>query len=128
MKAAGTWELAERPTDTNVVNSKWVFRVKKDADRNISKWKARLVVCVLMQVYGVDYFETFAPVAKFTSIRSILAITARNDWNISIFNFHSAYLNGELNKDIFMEQPPDYETADRECYVVKLHKTLYGLK
>ena len=76
----------------------------------------------------VDYFETFAPVAKLVSIQSILAITARNDWNISIFNFHSAYLNGELNKDIFMEQPPDYEMADHERYVVKLHKTLYGLK
>jgi hypothetical protein len=128
LKAAGTWELVERPTDTNVVDLKWVFRVKKDADGNISKWKARLVVRGFTQVYGVDYFETFTPVAKLASIRSILAIAARNDWDISMFDFHSAYLNGELDEDIFMEQPPDYETADRGCYVVKLHKTLYGLK
>jgi hypothetical protein len=128
LKAAGTWELVERPRDTNVVDSKWVFRVKKDADGNISKWKARLVARGFMQVYGVDYFETFAPVAKLASIRSILAIAARNDWDISMFDFHSAYLNGELDEDIYMEQPPDYEAADRRCYVVKLHKTLYGLK
>ena len=76
----------------------------------------------------VDYFETFAPVAKLVSIQSILVIAAHNDWDISMFDFHSAYLNGEFDEDIFMEQPPDYEMADRECYVVKLHKTLYGLK
>jgi hypothetical protein len=128
LKAAGTWELVERPSNTNVVDSKWVFRVKKDADGNISKWKARLVARGFTQVYGVDYFETFAPVAKLASIRSILAIAARNDWDISMFDFHGAYLNGQLDEDIFMEQPPDYETADRERYVVKLRKTLYGLK
>jgi histone deacetylase 1/2 len=68
------------------------------------------------------------PVAKLASIRSILAIAARNDWEISMFDFHSAYLNGTLDEDIYMEQPPDYEQADRQRYVVKLHKTLYGLK
>jgi hypothetical protein len=82
----------------------------------------------ITQVYGVDYFETFAPVARLASIRSILAIAACNDWDIGMFNFHSAYLNGELDEDIFMEQPPHYEMADQDCYVVKLHKTLYGLK
>ena len=112
LKAASTWELAERPMDTNVVDSKWVFRVKKDADGKISQWKARLVVCGFTQVYGVDYFETFTPVAKLASIRSILVIATCNDWDISMFDFHSAYLNGKLNKDIFMEQPPDYEMAD----------------
>jgi len=128
LKAAGTWEIVERLRDTNVVDSKWVFRVKKDADGNISKWKARLVARGFTQVYGVDYFETFAPVAKLASIRTILAIAARNNWDISMFDFHSAYLNGELDEDIYMEQPPYYETADRGRYVVKLNKTLYGLK
>jgi len=73
-------------------------------------------------------FETFAPVAKLASIRSILAIAACNNWDITMLDFHGAYLNGQLNEDIYMEQPPDYETADHEHYVVKLHKTLYGLK
>ena len=61
-------------------------------------------------------------------IQSILAIAARNNWDISMFDFHPAYLNRELDEDIFMEQPPDYEMADCGHYVVKLHKTLYGLK
>ena len=81
-----------------------------------------------MQVYGVDYFKTFAPVAKLASIRSILAITTHNNWDISMFDFHLAYLNRELDEDIFMEQPPNYKMADHERDVVKLHKTLYGLK
>jgi len=112
LKAAGTWEIVERLRDTNVVDSKWVFHVKKDADGNISKWKAQLVARGFTQVYGVDYFETFAPVAKLASIHTILAIVARNNWDISMFDFHSAYLNGELDEDIYMEQPPYYETAD----------------
>ena len=65
-----------------------------------------------MQVYGVDYFKTFALVVKLAFICTILAIAACNDWDIGIFNFHSAYLNGELNEDVFMEQPPNYEMAD----------------
>jgi hypothetical protein len=81
-----------------------------------------------MQVYGVDYFETSAPVARLVSIWSILAIMSCNNWDIGMFNFHSAYLNGEFDKDIFMEQPPHHETVDQKCYIIKLHKTLYGHK
>ena len=79
-----------------------------------------------MQVYSVNYFEMFTPVAKLVSIQSILAIAAHNDWDITMFDFHGAYLNRQLEEDIYMEQPPDYETVDHKCYVVKLHKTLYG--
>ena len=78
----------------------------------------------------MDYFETFAPVARLASIHLILAIAAQNDWNISMFNFHLAYLNGILDegKTIYMEQPPHHEIVDRTHYVVKLNKSLYGLK
>ena len=130
LKAAGTWEVVERPHGTNVVDSKWVFRLKKDAKGEIVKWKARLVARGFTQIYGVDYFETFAPVARLSSVRSILAIAARNDWEIEMFDFHSAYLNGILDdgETIYMEQPPHHEVADRTRYVVKLRKSLYGLK
>jgi hypothetical protein len=67
-----------------------------------------------MQVYGVDYFETFAPVARLASIQSILTIVVHNNLDISMFDFHSAYLNRELNKDIYMEQTPHYKMADQE--------------
>ena len=128
LKTAGTWEVVERPEGTNVVDSKWVFRLKKDAEGRVVKWKARLVARGFTQIYGVDYFETFAPVARLASIRTILAIAARNYWEIDMFDFHSAYLNGVLDEDIYMEQPPYHEEKDRSHYVVKLKKSLYGLK
>ena len=130
LKAAGTWTVVKRPENTNVVDSKWVFRIKKNSAGEIDKYKARLVARGFTQIHGVDYYETFAPVAKLASVRTILAIAARNDWEIDVFDFHGAYLNGELNEreDVYMEQPPDYETADRRTFVLKLKKALYGLK
>ena len=128
LKNTGTWEIVERPPNVNIVNLKWVFHVKKDTNRSISKWKARLIACGFTQVYGVDYFEMFTPVTKLVLIQSILAIAACNNWDITMFDFHGTYLNGQLNKDIYMEQPPDYEMVDCGHYIVKLHKTLYGLK
>jgi hypothetical protein len=130
LKAAGTWNVVERPGNINIVDSKWVFRLKKDVEGRVIKWKARLVARGFTQVQGVDYFETFAPVARLASIRFILAIAARNDWEINMFDFHSAYLNGVLSdgETIYMEQPPYHEVADRSRYVVKLRKSLYGLK
>jgi Reverse transcriptase (RNA-dependent DNA polymerase) len=81
-----------------------------------------------MQIYGQDYFDTFAPVARLASFQMIVAIATRNDWPINSFDFHSAYLNGELEEEVFMEQPPSFEFADRERYVLRLKKALYGLK
>ena len=74
LKAAGTWEIVERPEGVNVVDSKWVFRMKKDAKGKVIKWKARLVARGFTQIYGVNYFETFAPVVRLALIRIILAI------------------------------------------------------
>ena len=107
-----------------------MFHLKKDAEGRVIKWKAWLVARGFTQVHGVDYFETFAPVARLASIRFILAIATRNDWEIFMFDFHSAYLNGVLSdgETIYMEQPPHHEVADCSCYVVKLRKSLYGLK
>ena len=130
MEDAKTWEVVERPDGINVVDSKWVFQLKKDAEGKVLKWKAQLVVRGFTQIYGVDYFETFAPVTRLASICLILAIAARNDWNISMFDFHLAYLNGILDegKTIYMEQPPHHEIVNRTRHVVKLNKSLYGLK
>ena len=96
------------------MESKWVFQVKKDTDGKIERFKARLVAKGFTQVHGVDYFDTFAPVARLASIRTILAISARNSWPINTFDFHSAFLNGELEDDeeVFMEQAPGYAMAN----------------
>nr|GAT43935.1 polyprotein [Mycena chlorophos] len=130
LKSAGTWTVVPRPSGRNVVDCKWVLRIKKNAAGEIEKYKARLVARGFTQVQGVDYYETFAPTAKIASIRLVLAIAARNDWDIDMFDFNSAYLNGELDTDeeIFMEQPPGHELADRATHVLRLNKALYGLK
>ncbi len=127
---AGTWEIVPRPTDRNVIGSKWVLRIKKKAGGVIDKYKARLVAQGFTQVEGVDYFVTFVPVAKLASLRIILAIAARNDWDINVFDFHGAFLNGEFDdeEELYMEQPPDFEFADRRQYVLRLRKTIYSLK
>ena len=127
LKAAGTWELVEKPEGANVVGSKWVFRAKKDAAGKIVRYKARLVAQGFSQIPGVDYFDTFAPVARLASIRTVLAFAASEDLETGQIDIKGAYLNGELteNERIYMRQPPGYAQG---TFVCKLHKTLYGLK
>ena len=129
LERAGTWETVPRPKDKNVVGCKWVCRTKYKADGSIEKYKARVVARGFSQVYGVDCLETYSPVAKLTSFRTILALAARFDWEIQCFDFNAAYLNGELeeSEEIYMEQPPGYEEGGKD-FVKKLKKALYGFK
>jgi len=130
LERSGTWRLVERPSNANVVDCRWVLRIKKNAAGEVEKYKARLVAKGFTQIYGVDYYETYAPVAKLASFRLILAISARNGWVVDTFDFDSAYLNSKLGDDevIYLEQPTGHETRDRKGYVWRLLKTLYGLK
>ena len=99
MNKAGTWKLEAAPAGANIVGSKWVFQVKKDAQGSVARYKARLVAQGFSQVTGVDYFDTFAPVAKLASICAALAIAAANNMEIHQINIKGAYLNGKLNSD-----------------------------
>jgi hypothetical protein len=128
LERASTWRTVIRPDNANIVGSKWVFHIKRIADGSIDKHKARLVARGFTQVYGLDYFNTYSPVARLTSIRLILAIAARYDWEIESFDFVGAYLNGELddNEEIYMQSPPGYDSDPRT--VKRLQKSLYGLK
>jgi hypothetical protein len=129
LKAAGTWELVDAPAGANVVGSKWVFRAKKDAAGNVVRYKARLVAQGFSQVPGVDYFDTFAPVARLSSIQAVLAMAAVNNHEIHQIDIKGAYLNGKLTPEesIFMKQPPGYPITGLEAKVCHLN-TLYGLK
>ena len=128
LEDAGTWETVLRPAGRNIVGSKWVFRLKRKSDGSVDKYKARLVARGFTQVYGTDYFETYSPVAKLSTFRTILALAAQQDWEIESFDFNGAYLNGELgeNEDIYMQNPPGYDSG--KGTVKHLKKSLYGLK
>ena len=130
LKDSGTWRLVKRPPDANVVDCRWVLRIKKNAAGEIDKYKAQLVARGFTQIYGIDYYETYAPVARLASFRLLMAIAARNGWAINAFDFESAFLNSTLGDDeiIYLEQPVGYETRDRESWVWRLLKALYGLK
>ena len=128
---AGTWEIVEPPPGVNIVGSKWVFKAKKDAEGNVAHKKARLVAQGFSQIPGIDYFNTYAPVARLASIRTILALAARNDMELHQIDIKGAYLNGKLNEKevIYMRQPPGYASKNHPTnYVCRLRKTLYGLK
>jgi Reverse transcriptase (RNA-dependent DNA polymerase)/gag-polypeptide of LTR copia-type/Integrase core domain/GAG-pre-integrase domain/Zinc knuckle len=130
LQDAKTWVLVDPPPGANIVSSKWVFRVKKDADGNIARKKARLVAQGFSQVPGVDYFDTYAPVARLATIRTVLALAARYDMELHQIDIKGAYLNGELTDDevIYMRQPPGFASREHPNRVCRLHKTLYGLK
>ena len=130
LEDAGTWELVDLPAGANLVGSKWVFQVKKDASGQVICFKARLVAQGFLQVPGVDYFNTFTPVAKLASIQTVLAMAAKLDFELHQIDIKSTYLNGELtkNENIFIKQPPGYPAPNSSGKVCHFLETLYSLK
>ena len=126
---AHTWNMVECPKNTNVVSCKWLFKIKKNAAGEINKYKVHLVARSFTQQYGVNYYETYALVARLTSLRLILAITAHHDWDIDVFDFHSAFLNSKLddNEVIYMELPPGFDKQGHDI-VARLCIAIYGSK
>lgn len=121
-----TWKLVDRPKDRNVVNNRWIFKVKQNSDGSVERYKARLVARGFTQEYGFDYLETFSPVVRFTSIRLILAEAAQRKMQLKQFDVRTAFLNGDLIEEIYMEQPTEFtDISDKVC---KLQRSLYGLK
>ena len=122
-----TWTIVPAPRDRRPIGCKWIFKRKLNTDGSISRYKARLVAKGYAQIYGVDYDETYAPVAKFTSIRAILSIGASLDLEIHQMDVKTAFLNGDLIEDIYMDVPEGIDNVDPGS-VCKLNRTLYGLK
>jgi transposase InsO family protein len=124
----GTWTLTDLPKGRQPIGCKWVYKIKRKADGSVDRYKARLVAKGFSQKEGVDYKETFAPVAKFTSIRLLLALAAREDYEIHQMDVKTAFLHGDLDVDIYMRQPEGFVEPGKERLVCHLKKSLYGLK
>ncbi|KAL4340682.1 hypothetical protein GQ457_08G019310 [Hibiscus cannabinus] len=123
-----TWKLVDKPKNKKVIGVKWVYRVKLNSDGSINKHKARLVVKGYSLEFGVDFTETFAPVARFDTIRLLIALVAHKSWEIYQLDVKSAFLNGYLQEEIFIEQPEGFVKKGCDDKVYLLKKALYGLK
>jgi hypothetical protein len=123
-----TWVLTTLPPNKRVVGCKWVFTVKQNSEGKVERYKARLVAKGYSQTYGVDYDETFAPVAKMNTIRALISIAANNKWKLYQTDVKNAFLHGDLYEEVYMEIPPGFGSKETEGKVCKLKESLYGLK
>ena len=119
-RAAGQGTYACTPT--------WVYKVKRNAYGSISRHKARLVAKGYVHTYGIDFEETFSPVARMVIVRAVVSIAASRRWKLFQMDVPNAFLNGELEEEVYMEQPEGYVHPDFADYACKLMKSLYGLK
>lgn len=120
-----TWTLSVPPAGKNVVDSKWVFKIKRGVDGGVCRYKARLVARGFSQRKGFDYEDTYSPVARLTTLRTLLAVANFEDMHLHQLDVKTAFLNGTLDQDIFMRLPDEFAVGN---LVAKLHKSLYGLK
>src|SRR3954462_5223237 len=126
--ANGTWEITDRPYGCKPVGCKWVFKKKLRPDGTIEKYKARLVAKGYTPKEGEDFFDTYSPVARLTAIRVILSLAASHGLLVHQMDVKTAFLNGELDEEIYMDQPDGFVVNGQERKVCKLLKSLYGLK
>ncbi|GKC77514.1 retrovirus-related pol polyprotein from transposon TNT 1-94 [Tanacetum coccineum] len=122
------WTLVPLPYGKISIGSKCVFKNKKDEHGTTTKNKARLVTQGYSQEEGIDYDETFAPVARMEAIRIFLAFSTYMNFKVYQMDVKSAFLNGKLKEEVYVKQPPDFESSEFHDYVCKLDKALYGLK
>lgn len=136
----GTWEIFDLPAGKQAIGSKWLYKTKYNPDGAIERYKYRLVILGCRKVYGIDFSDTFAPVAKLTTGRALLAVAAMQDWTVCQMDVRNAFLNGDLDEVVYMKMPPGYEgmgsriTAESQSNsganlkkVCRLKKALYGL-
>jgi histone deacetylase 1/2 len=123
-----TWQLVPPRSGINIIDCKWVFKIKQKTNGNIDRYKARLVAKRFKQRHGLDYEDTFSPVVKPTSIRLLLSMALSQGWHLRQLDIQNAFLHGILEEEVFMRQPPGFEDPTHTGYLCRLDKALYGLK
>jgi hypothetical protein len=128
MRTNQVWDLVNLPLGRKAIGNKWILKVKRKADGSIDRYKARLVAKGYTQQEGMDYEETFSLVVRFASIRLILAIVAYMNLELYQMDVKTTFLNGELDEEIYMDQPVGFVVDGQERKVCKLKRSIYGLK
>ena len=122
------WDLVPKPQHKNIIGTKWVFRNKLNEQGEVTRNKARLVAQGYSQQEGIDYSETFAPVARLEAIRLLLSCAVNHGIILYQMDVKSAFLNGVIEEEVYVKQPPGFEDLKYPDHVFKLKKSLYGLK
>lgn len=128
LRSNNVWELVEPPPNRKIIGSKWVFKRKIDAQGTVQRYKARLVAQGCTQKFGVDYEETFSPVARFESVRTVIALGAQHQLQLHQMDVSTAFLHGKLSEEVYMEQPEGFIEPGNEHLVCHLKRSIYGLK
>lgn len=123
-----TWELVQLPKGKKLIGSKWIFKLKRSEVGEVVTHKARLVAQGFNQRYGINYVDVFAPVTRLATLRMVLAVAGKRQMFLHHFDIKTAYLNGILEEEVYMRQPPGYLAAGKESLVCLVKKSLYGLK
>ncbi|XP_071683516.1 uncharacterized protein [Lolium perenne] len=123
-----TWKLVPPRSGVNVVDCRWIYKIKQKADGSVDRYKARLVAKGFKQRFGIDYEDTFSPVVKIATVRLVLVVSVSRGWSLRQLDVKNAFLHGILEEEVYMRQPPGYEDRGKQNYICKLEKALYGLK
>jgi hypothetical protein len=123
-----TWHLVLAKSGANVIDCKWVYKIKRKSDGTMDRYKARLVTKGFKQRYGIDYEDTFNPLVKAATIRLILSLAVSNGWSLRQLDVQNAFLHGVMEEEVYMRQPPGYESSEHPNFVCKLDNAIYGLK
>eukprot|EP01018_Ginkgo_biloba_P000191 Gb_18961 [translate_table: standard] len=122
------WDLADLPEGKKVIGSRWLYKIKHNATGKVEKYKARLVSKGFSKKEGIDFDETFAPIARYTTIRTVLALASFHRWKLMQMDVCTAFLNDTINEEVYIKQPPRFVEIGSEDKVCRLRKALYGLK
>ena len=124
-----TWDLVDLPSRKSAISCKWVYMIKTRSDGTVNRYKVRLVARGFTQEYGIDYKETFSPVARISSVMTLIVVSVAHKWPLFHMDVKNAFLNGELSNKVYMKLPPGYSHPPGFPHrVFRLQRALYGLK